>query len=329
MSASATSAFATRNAYDDGQDEKAMHRMSYNGDYDDAAVRQKVDDADVIVADTSPSQDAFYPNVDVDADVMAEVQQDGVVQVDASGGIQAFVAETIAVDGDDVGIIKSDAEIETEEKKRYTKYFLGAVACMVVVIAAVAVPLTLKFAKGRSATRFITVTEQPTDVPSMMPSLMPSSQPSSLRFRAIVSKLKPLSGDALNVQGSPQYNAAMWISDKDERNLDLSDGGFEQRYIMALFYYAMDGNNWNQKQGWLTGESECYWFGIDGNARGCGGDGVGGCIARSDFVGDYDKICRLDMGKFLAPGFRDSPHMPHSICTQCRSAEQPIRGVAE
>ncbi|EJK66618.1 hypothetical protein THAOC_12449 [Thalassiosira oceanica] len=125
-----------------------------------------------------------------------------------------------------------------------------------------------------------------------------SAGPVSARLQAAIGKLSDLSGeDVFNDTSSPQFLAAMWISHEDTLQLGVDDPRFEQRYIMALFYYAMDGNNWNQKQGWLSGESECYWFGIDGNARGCGGDGVGGCIARGDFVGDYDKICRLDMGR--------------------------------
>merc|ERR1712176_722214 len=59
----------------------------------------------------------------------------------------------------------------------------------------------------------------------------------------------------------------------------------------------MDGVNWEQSQGWLGEESECFWFGIDGDSAGCGGDS-GGCIARTDFLGSYDQVCRLDMGRY-------------------------------
>jgi len=238
---------------------------------------------------------------EADTEIMAEINQEGLVQVDESGGIQAFVAETIAIDGDDVGIIKSDAEIEKEEKKKYTKYFCGAVAVLVVVIIAVAVPITLKYAKGRQETRITEITQDPTTFPSLMPSDVPSSMPSSVRFTEIIQQLEPLSGDALKVQGSPQYKAAMWMADGDlipnlgtgGTGLDLDDARFEQRYVMALFYYAMDGNNWEENQGWLGEESECEWFGIKGSSNGC----PGGCIERSDFVGDYDKICRISMGR--------------------------------
>jgi len=238
----------------------------------------------------------FYPNVEADTEVMATINQEGLVQVDETGGIQAFVAETIAIEGDDVGIIKSDAEIEKEEKKKYTKYFLGTVACLIAVIAAIVVPLTLKFAKGNQVNQLNIITEEPTSSPSLMPSAMPSSMPSSVRFTRVVQKLTPLSGNALKVQGSPQYRAAMWISDEDEMQMPLSMPGFEQRYIMALFYFAMDGPLWVNSNGWLGPESECFWFGIDGVSEGCGGENTGGCKPRGDFVGDYDKVCRIGMG---------------------------------
>jgi hypothetical protein len=240
---------------------------------------------------------------EADTEIMAEIQQDNTVQVDESGGIQAFVAETIEIDEDNVGIIKSDAEIEAEEKRKYVKWFGGVVCCLVIVVMAVAIPLTLKLTNNViNKTRY--VSDPPTEPPSLMPSIMPSGQPTSTKFMEIVEFLTPLSGNALKVQGSPQYKAAMWMESGDMMpnsrggtGLSINDAGFTQRYIMALFYYAMDGDNWVQKQGWLSEKSECEWFGIDGISEGCGADGIGGCIKRSDFKGDFNKVCRLSMGR--------------------------------
>lgn len=276
--------YGTRNYDDnDGDIEMALHAQSNhkNGDVN-------YNDAYCFEADT---------------EIMAEIQQYNTVQVDESGGIQAFVAETIEIDGDDVGIIKSDAEIEAEEKRKYVKWFGAAVCCLVIVVMAVAIPLTLKLTNNVvNKTRY--VSDPPTEPPSLMPSIMPSGQPTSTKFMEIVDFLTPLSGNALKVQGSPQYKAAMWMESGDMMpnsrggtGLSINDAGFIQRYIMALFYYAMDGDNWVQKQGWLSEKSECEWFGIDGFSEGCGADGIGGCIKRSDFEGDYNKVCRLSMGR--------------------------------
>ena len=268
------------------------------------------DDGDIEMAINSQSNnktdDGNYNNAycfEADTEIMAEIQQDDAVQVDESGGIQAFVAETIEIDGDDVGIIKSDAEIEAEEKRKYVKWFGAAVCCLVIVVMAVAIPLTLTFSNSViNRTRY--VSDPPTEPPSLMPSIMPSGQPTSTKFMEIVDFLTPLSGNAIKVQGSPQYKAAMWMESGDMMpnsrggtGLSIDDAGFTQRYIMALFYYAMDGDRWVQKQGWLSEKSECEWFGIDGFSFGCGVEGLGGCIKRSDIVGDYNKVCRLSMGR--------------------------------
>lgn len=248
--------------------------------------------------DTLPSDTNVYcPTVQADEEIMAEINQEGAVQVDDSGGIQAFVAETIEIDGDDVGIIKSDAEVELEEKRKYSKLFMGAVAAIVLGVIVIVVPLTLKFARGGTRLQLNIVTQQPTDVPSMMPSVSPSSMPSSVRFMEITDKMYFLSGEKLYEQGTPQYLSAMWMADGDPLRLDPDDARFAQRYIMALFYYAMDGERWVEQNGWLSELSECYWYGVDGTSPGCGSPGAGGCIPRTDFKGSYDKVCRLDFGR--------------------------------
>ena len=294
--ASAAGAYQQTNG-DDMEDERKKK------DWDDNnANYYNGDDGDVEMAVQNSINDEAYC-FEADTEIMAEIQQDNTVQVDESGGIQAFVAETIEIDGDDVGIIKSDAEIEAEEKRKYVKWFGAAVCCLVVVVMAIAIPLTLKFTNNVvNRTRY--VSDPPTEPPSQMPSIMPSGQPTSAKFMEIVDFLTPLSGNALKVQGSPQYKAAMWMESGDMMpnsrggtGLSIEDPGFTQRYIMALFYYAMDGDNWVQKQGWLSEKSECEWFGVDGFSAGCGADGIGGCIKRSDFEGDYNKVCRLAMGR--------------------------------
>ena len=50
----------------------------------------------------------------------------------------------------------------------------------------------------------------------------------------------------------PQYRASMWMADDDPMNLELSEAGFEQRYILALLYFSMDGPQWVEQNGWLS-----------------------------------------------------------------------------
>jgi hypothetical protein len=70
---------------------------------------------------------------------------------------------------------------------------------------------------------------------------------------------QPISGDKLMDVRYPQHRAAQLVSDKDPMQMDLNDPLFEQQYIMTVFYYSLDGDNWSSSDGWLSGESECSW----------------------------------------------------------------------
>jgi hypothetical protein len=70
-----------------------------------------------------------------------------------------------------------------------------------------------------------------------------------------------------NDQQSPQYKAAKWIADQDflevpipsdPQNYD-EDYEFVQRYIMAVFYFALDGVNWRYKAYFMSSEEVCDW----------------------------------------------------------------------
>jgi hypothetical protein len=181
-----------------------------------------------------------------------------------------------------VAVIKSDEEIEREERREYFTFFGKAVACIVFLIVIIGVPVTLKLT---NVIRFVEITESPTESPSSMPSQSPSMMPSSIGFTEVVERLLPISGEALMDVGSPQHKAAVWIANEDPMQLDINDPGFEQRYAMAVFYFSLDGDNWNSKDGWLSGQSECDWEFVTG--PGC----VSGCI--------NGKVCAFKMDGWL------------------------------
>lgn len=80
---------------------------------------------------------------------------------------------------------------------------------------------------------------------------------------------------------SPQFLAALWVSDRDLMQLPLDSPQFLQRYFLATFYFALDGDNWVEcgqtdstcsgntvYNSWLIhNTSECSWLGMkcDGN----------------------------------------------------------------
>lgn len=63
---------------------------------------------------------------------------------------------------------------------------------------------------------------------------------------------------------SPQYAAAKWIADYDQLKVPVPEPGthdyeFEQRYILATFYYALAGPKWLSNLKFLTSSSVCDW----------------------------------------------------------------------
>ena len=93
------------------------------------------------------------------------------------------------------------------------------------------------------------------------------------RFPQVISFLTSgavSSSSDLQNTASAQYKAATWISNDDERQLDIPETmdeedsfKFVQRYVMAVFYFALNGPNWTRQVGFLSGEATCDWnFGI-------------------------------------------------------------------
>ena len=67
-----------------------------------------------------------------------------------------------------------------------------------------------------------------------------------------------------------QYKAAKWLSEQDGMNLKVPDVSLDDpegysylsRYVLALNYFALDGENWNFQFSWLEPVSICQWAGI-------------------------------------------------------------------
>ena len=103
----------------------------------------------------------------------------------------------------------------------------------------------------------------------------------SQRTDAIIQKIAYLSGSQSlhNVQ-SPQFRAFNWVNRLDERIVCPQDeSAMTQRFVLALFYFSMLGDNpWtncdanahenpceSDAQRWLGPESECNWYGVTCN----------------------------------------------------------------
>jgi hypothetical protein len=66
---------------------------------------------------------------------------------------------------------------------------------------------------------------------------------------------------------SPQYLASKWIADQDDFDMEIPDDpenvddsyDFVQRYVMAVFYYALGGDEWQDDYGFLYPSPVCDW----------------------------------------------------------------------
>jgi hypothetical protein len=120
------------------------------------------------------------------------------------------------------------------------------------------------------------------------------------RKRLIQEKLKASDlANLVNTEGSPQNLALTWLTDLDPSYICPQNDRLLQRYSIAVFYYATEGNDWLKCSApedfedqaaievaaqncpgtpWLTAGSECDWAGLTCN--------------------DKNEIQRIDIGKY-------------------------------
>lgn len=73
--------------------------------------------------------------------------------------------------------------------------------------------------------------------------------------------------NALNKTGTAQNAAAVWLAEEDGRNLavptvdvDSHDGyHYVSRYVLAMLWHELDGENWAFQTGWLSASDHCFW----------------------------------------------------------------------
>jgi Leucine-rich repeat (LRR) protein len=76
-------------------------------------------------------------------------------------------------------------------------------------------------------------------------------------------------GVGLNTEGSPQRSAFQWLG--SSATLDSwTDVQLIERYALATFYFATDGDRWATNTNWLTDSDVCTWFiGDEVASNGC------------------------------------------------------------
>ncbi len=113
-------------------------------------------------------------------------------------------------------------------------------------------------------------THAPQPAPSGQPDLNPGPSPvdcteETSRNEYIIQRLKHITPvEILLDLTTPQGKACNFLVNSDAGIIDhCSYISLEQRYGLVTFYFATNGENWDERSGWLGNEHECFWFGID------------------------------------------------------------------
>lgn len=192
------------------------------------------------------------------------------------GTLEAFVADEV-LEATGVAVILSDEEQEKVDRKRRRKILMLGGVGLVILIIAIVVPVTLL--TGDSETKFLE--QPPSAAPSGAPSAVPSQSPTTGSLQTIVRCLKEtgISNPAsFDDSISPQYRAAEWLADVDSYGsqdiMECDSPRFQQRFALATFYFAMNGDDWTrcgqsnplcgnaQQFSFLSNTDHCTWYNI-------------------------------------------------------------------
>jgi hypothetical protein len=149
---------------------------------------------------------------------------------------------------------------------------IGAVVVLVVAAGAIIGIVILTGNKGSDSSD-AQMTPLPTLAPSLQPEVDPEDQLASLLdamesvnistmfFPSDVSYFTPNLVD--NTTRLPSIRAMAWVLNKDPRDSIPDSPWLTLRYALASIYYSFQGENWTNKENWLTGEHACKWHGVE------------------------------------------------------------------
>ena len=170
------------------------------------------------------------------------------------------ILEAIPVNHGDVVYAESATYgIKSMLKERSVRRML-ALICIAIVGATIGVTvIALRGTQARSdskSSEYASLTQAPTESPSSSPTLIDDG---------IENAAAAISGyEIVLTEGSPQRQAVSWMSTWDKFDTQGLELIFFQRYIMTVFYFALNGEQWLDQEKWLSPTLHtCDWsFGI-------------------------------------------------------------------
>eukprot|EP00563_Minutocellus_polymorphus_P004870 CAMPEP_0181043878 /NCGR_PEP_ID=MMETSP1070-20121207/12951_1 /TAXON_ID=265543 /ORGANISM="Minutocellus polymorphus, Strain NH13" /LENGTH=647 /DNA_ID=CAMNT_0023122253 /DNA_START=44 /DNA_END=1987 /DNA_ORIENTATION=+ len=197
-------------------------------------------------------------------------------------------------DGPDASQLPSVEEVRTnqslapdanETKRRRKKCRVWSAIFLAAVLVALIIGISVAVSKSKSRSGGTAQSAAPpAPVPSPTASAPAPTQPAPTPVpemtdaerekaaRAFLMTTGVSLEDDMTLSGSPQHKALKWISKEDTRRVPIpsnpEDLGttkarkFVQRYALATFYYATEGDSWFYPFSFLSDKDECEWYEI-------------------------------------------------------------------
>ena len=216
--------------------------------------------------DNDDLQSAFSARVVIDSDDNDNQHRPRMTVHDR---VRELVRDAPLVEGVAVPIIGSSAAPKQQggAKEMFLRHLMEIISALIIAAAVGGTVAALMARKGGDDDAVSpSLSSLPTPMRGQTGNPTPSPQtdkPTSFRFQEIRRAVTHHSSEEdLSNPRSPQSRALVWLSDSDRRQLNPNDReALVQRYALAVFFHATEGDGWYNNTGWLTGSHECGWFG--------------------------------------------------------------------
>ena len=216
---------------DDDQNNAHLEKSrDFDGDLEAQQQQQKPETAPTIAS--LPPLNSSVPVPHVEAKAICEDE----LEKEMKERILGSAVEATAVRPSD----KSD-------KPKHKRKQWAMLVVPIVVVLTVAVIVGIIMGGNRSSSPSNDVAESPTASPTPAPTLSPLQENV---MELLVGNLPTEMQQTLDDKSSPQYQAFLWLSTV-ENVLDTERYQILQKYALATFYYATNGNDWVRNDGWL------------------------------------------------------------------------------
>ena len=165
-------------------------------------------------------------------------------------------------------------QVIEKSKKKKRLYLYGGIAILVIILILLGAVIG-RVVTSRAGNATTEINRQFTNAPSQSPSALLKVLPSAKLNSTIQSQYDDVAefSSVFSNETSPQFLAATWVEESGMS--DMSDARIINRFALATFYFATNGDGWT-KCGresnhcssdieWLTAENECEWYGVECN----------------------------------------------------------------